>query len=52
MSEFCRGPYITRERRKYLSTKVGLKGQEIGTWFDSQRYSIRSLEAPVNWKGI
>ena len=51
MSEFRHSPYITCQRRKYLSTKVGLKVLEIGTWFDNQRYFLRNLKAPVNWKG-
>ena len=51
MSEFCCSPFINWTRRKYLSTKLGLKETEIGNWFSTQRYTVRRLEAQVNWKG-
>ena len=51
MSEFCHSPYLTRKTKKFLSAKLGMSTHEVCCWFDRRRYSVRSLEAQINWEG-
>ena len=51
MREFSHSPYITPERRVYLSKKLGIKIREIYLWFQRRHNHILALEAHINWNG-
>ena len=51
ISEFSCCPYLTSERKEYLSTKLGIESNEIASWFLLRRKYICSIEVQINWNG-